>query len=70
MANPSSVTYSSSEMPPELLPGDSYISQAEAQITVNLDPHPSQNPLLSELPNRTAIPAILKPQQSKTYISY
>lgn len=40
--NPSSVTYSSSEKPLELLCGDSYISHGQAQINVNLDVHPSQ----------------------------
>lgn len=42
MENPSSVTYSSSEKPLELFHGDSYISQGQAQINVNLDLHPSQ----------------------------
>lgn len=42
MENPSSVTYSSSEKPLELLRGDSYISQGQARINVNLDLHPSQ----------------------------
>lgn len=47
MENPSSVTYSSSEKPLELLRGDSYISQDQAQINVNLDLHPSQKYLCS-----------------------
>lgn len=47
MENPSSVTYSSSEKPLELLRGDSYISQGQAEINVNLDLHPSQKYLCS-----------------------
>lgn len=47
MENPSSVTYSSSEKPLELLRRDSYISQGQAQINVNLDLHPSQKCLRS-----------------------
>lgn len=42
MEDLSSVTYSFSEKPLELLRGDSYISQGQAQINVNLDLHPSQ----------------------------
>ena len=42
MENPSSVTYSSTEKPLELLRGDCYISQGQARINVNLDLHPSQ----------------------------
>lgn len=65
--NPSSVTYSSSEKPLELLRGDSYISQGQAQINVNLDLHPSQKYPGSQCSLIISpVPAPHVPHQSKT----